>query len=69
LERWPSSCSSGATEASTRAATADSEPFQQTGHDPKVIRTWAIANGVAVPARGRIPTSVEQQYNEATERS
>jgi Lsr2 len=36
--------------------------------DPKVIRAWATDNGVAVPARGRIPNEVEQQYNEATRR-
>jgi hypothetical protein len=33
--------------------------------DPKMIRSWAISNGIAVPARGRIPASVERQYNEA----
>jgi hypothetical protein len=30
--------------------------------DPKVIRVWAQVNGIAVPARGRIPASVEEQY-------
>src|SRR5215218_3787498 len=34
--------------------------------DPKVIRAWATANGVEVPARGRIPADVERQFNEAT---
>ena len=33
--------------------------------DPKAIRAWAVANGVEVPARGRIPSEVERQYNEA----
>jgi hypothetical protein len=37
--------------------------------DPKVIRAWATENGVAVPARGRIPADVEQEYNEANRRS
>jgi hypothetical protein len=37
--------------------------------DPKVIRSWAAENGIAVPARGRIPGDVERQYNEATGRS
>lgn len=32
------------------------------GHDPKVIRAWALENGVAVPLRGRIPGSVVEQY-------
>jgi hypothetical protein len=36
--------------------------------DPKVIRAWATDNGIAVPARGRIPSEVEQQFNEATRR-
>jgi hypothetical protein len=36
--------------------------------DPKVIRAWATDNGIAVPARGRIPSEVEQHYNEATRR-
>ena len=34
--------------------------------DPKAIRAWALANGVDVPTRGRIPTDVERQFNEAT---
>ena len=33
--------------------------------DPKVIRAWATEQGLAVPARGRIPAGVEQQYTEA----
>jgi hypothetical protein len=36
-----------------------------TKRDPKVIRAWATDNGIAVPARGRIPGDVERQYNEA----
>jgi Lsr2 len=32
-----------------------------------VIRAWATDNGIAVPARGRIPSEVEQKYNEATQ--
>jgi hypothetical protein len=46
--------------ASSRASTAK--------RDPKVIRAWATDHGIAVPARGRIPREVEQQYNEATRR-
>jgi Lsr2 len=26
------------------------------------VRTWAAANGVAVPSRGRVPESVREQY-------
>jgi hypothetical protein len=33
--------------------------------DPKVIRAWAISQGIEVPSRGRIPADVERQYNEA----
>ena len=36
------------------------------GRDPKAIRAWAVANGIEVPARGRIPAGVERQYNEAS---
>ena len=39
---------------------------RQGGRDPKVIRAWAVANGIDVPARGRIPADVERQFNEAT---
>lgn len=37
--------------------------------DPKVIRAWAVDNGIAVPTRGRIPGDVERQYNDANGRS
>jgi nucleoid-associated protein Lsr2 len=37
--------------------------------DPKVIRAWAVDNGIAVPTRGRIPGDVERQYNDADGRS
>jgi hypothetical protein len=36
--------------------------------DPKAIRAWATEQGIAVPARGRIPTAVEDQYNQAMTR-
>ena len=35
------------------------------GREPKAIRSWALAQGIDVPARGRIPAEVERQYNEA----
>ena len=35
------------------------------GRDPKAIRAWAAANGIAVPQRGRIPGEIERQYNAA----
>jgi len=43
--------------AKSRAATAT--------RDPKAIRAWATANGVAVPARGRIPRDLEKRYLQA----
>ena len=51
------------TTAATRANKA-----QRTKRDPKVIRAWANANGISVPARGRIPSDVERRYNEANGR-
>lgn len=33
--------------------------------DPKVVREWARANGVDVPARGRISASVVEQFRAA----
>ncbi len=37
--------------------------------DPKAIREWAHANGIPVPARGRIPGQLEERYNQATGRN
>jgi hypothetical protein len=31
-------------------------------YDPKVVRAWANEQGISVPARGRIPESVLDQY-------
>jgi hypothetical protein len=33
--------------------------------EAKAIREWALASGIAVPARGRIPASVAEQYANA----
>ena len=38
------------------------EPTQPT---PKAIRAWALAKGLDVGKRGRIPAHVELAYNEA----
>lgn len=38
------------------------EPSQPT---PKAIRAWALAKGLHVGKRGRIPADVELAYNEA----
>ena len=50
----------------TRTTPARTTPATR---DPKVIRAWAIDNGIAVPSRGRIPGAVERQYNAANSRS
>lgn len=31
-------------------------------YDPKVVRAWAVEQGIPVPERGRIPESVLDQY-------
>jgi hypothetical protein len=54
---------------SARPRTGGVSRSSKQSRDPKVIRAWAIDNGVAVPTRGRIPRSVELQYQEATQRS
>ncbi len=35
------------------------------GYDPKAVRAWAAANSVEIPARGRIPGAVLEQYRAA----
>lgn len=47
--------------AANRAPVAVTTP----GYDAKAVRVWASANGVAVPARGRIPSAVLEQYRAA----
>ena len=37
--------------------------------DPKAIRAWATAEGIAVPSRGRIPRDVEERYHRAMTRA
>ncbi|KUL23274.1 histone-like nucleoid-structuring protein Lsr2 [Streptomyces regalis] len=36
--------------------------FNDTGADPAEIRRWAKERKIAVPARGRIPRSVREQF-------
>jgi hypothetical protein len=52
-----------------RTASARSSRTAKVERDPKAIRAWALDNGIATPARGRIPGDVERRYNEATGRS
>lgn len=35
------------------------------GYEPKAVRKWAESNGIEVPARGRIPAAVVDQYKAA----
>jgi hypothetical protein len=38
---------------------------QHVGPSPQTVRAWANSNGIAVPARGRIPEAVIAQFREA----
>jgi hypothetical protein len=48
---------------------ADPTPGQPVDLDsyPVRVRTWAAANGIEVPSRGRISSEVIRQYEEATQ--
>ena len=60
----PSAAPTRPARASTRApGTTTRTPGEV---DPKVIRTWAEANGMRVSARGRISAAVVEQYRTAT---
>ncbi len=37
-------------------------PVRDPGPDPRLVRAWARANGVAVPQRGRVPGTVVAAY-------
>jgi nucleoid-associated protein Lsr2 len=52
-----------------RPNAASSSPAAKAERDPKLIRAWATANGISIPARGRIPGDVERRYDEANGRS
>jgi hypothetical protein len=59
----------GQSHAGRRSTTARSSRAFRGQRDPKVVRAWALSNGIAVPARGRIPGDVERRYNDAKGRS
>lgn len=50
--------------ASTRRSTTKTASAGS-GYDPKAVRAWALEHDVAVPARGRIPHAVLEQYSAA----
>jgi nucleoid-associated protein Lsr2 len=52
-----------------RSATKAGSGHAQGQRDPKAIRAWATAQGIAVPSRGRIPRDVEERYHRALARS
>lgn len=67
LERyWAAGRPLGAGDGSGRRRKPATRRSKGRVRDPKAIRAWAIANGVQVPARGRIPVDVERQFNEVT---
>jgi hypothetical protein len=51
--------------APRRGKASSSRPKSTRGYDLVQLREWAGANGVAVPARGRIPQTVVDQYKSA----
>ena len=55
----------GARRRKTTASANGSKSKPKRGFDLTQLREWAGANGVAVPARGRIPQAVVDQYKQA----
>lgn len=51
---------------SGRAKSKTGAPKSGSGVDPKAVRTWARDNGIDCPDRGRVPSSVTDQYLAAT---
>lgn len=55
----------GGARSSRSGSAARSRPSSAGGVDPKQVRAWAEATGVEVSPRGRIPTSVIEQYRQS----
>lgn len=51
-----------ATRVGGRRRSSQGSQTTTTTSDAKAIREWAQAHGIDVPARGRIPSSVREQY-------
>ena len=49
--------------AGRRASTGADKSAQD--YDPKAVRAWAGSHKIALPARGRIPAAVVEQYRAA----
>lgn len=48
-----------------RATRASATVHAKNAPNPRDVREWAKRNGIAVSDRGRVPTAVVQQYQEA----
>lgn len=53
--------------AAGRKQTKSGKAYRHTAvaPDPRAVRAWAEANGLEVPARGRIPKKIYAAFNEA----
>ncbi len=45
-----------------QAVARSRKPKQASDYNPKEVRVWAQANGVDLPARGRIPSEVLERF-------
>jgi len=63
--RKVTSPSNGARSARNGAKASGNSGRSKRGFDIAQLREWAAANKVAVPARGRIPQAVVEQYKSA----
>ena len=51
--------------AARKTSSSTSRTRGSRDYDPKAVRRWAESNKVTIPARGRIPASVLDQYRAA----
>ncbi len=49
----------------TRVVTKPAAPAAPVRIDAKAVREWAVANGITVSARGRVPADVLERYQAA----
>ena len=61
LTKWSEHARKAKRATTTRARRGASKPVSEAA----AIRAWAAENGVDVPARGRIPAAVAEQYHAA----
>ncbi len=61
VEKWVESARKARKTPTGRRRTA----AKTGGSDAAAIRVWAHENGIAVPARGRIPAAIVEQYRSA----